>query len=250
MIREALDRLITLGQEAQKPIPVDVGDRNKVAFSIGGKIVAYDRSVDPRSHIVTTTEGFVELVNRFENASVWYDHGGIVAVLDDSVRRDRAYLPFRTSDKWGSVSALSGARWFEHKEFIRFLRVDLAGVLPASHLLDKIRKVKFENQAVVASEVRKDRESMGKEIASRTALEEGDIPDEVRIVTPMYVNPGLEELEYVVECNLEVDAARGQFRLAPKPDEIDNARQLAMDSVGEILRDRLTTTLIYQGRAD
>jgi hypothetical protein len=125
--------------------------------------------------------------------------------------------------------------WKTHKDFIRLLKIDLAGALPAGSLLDIIRRVKFENGAITTSEVKKNRESLGKEITAKIDAS-GEIPDEVTLQVPVYSSMG-EKQPYPLQCSVEVDPTRTDaFRLSPLPDEIERVQQLAVGSILERLR--------------
>ena len=98
--------------------------------------------------------------------------------------------------------------------------------------------MKFENGVITQSEIKKNRESLGKEITAKveTPL---DVPDCVTLNVPVYKSLGERE-PYPIYCSVEIDPVRQDaFRLAPLPDEIERVQYLAVGSILQRLRESL-----------
>jgi rhodanese-related sulfurtransferase len=242
MLEEALTYVAELGRKSAAPQRLDIKDPRHAVFALGGgAIQTIDLPVPPRAHAVKQLADIVELADRFDAAgrkvAVWYDECAVVLVIDDDGHRvETATLTLVESDVFKVVRLLTGgtkAASFDHKAFVRLLRIDLAGALAPSELLEVVRRVKFEAGSVVNSDVRRSRESLGREITAAVSAE-AEIPDDVTLSAPVYKTFG-EESEYPVRCTVEVDAMAGSFRLIPFPDEIERVQHLAVASIAERL---------------
>lgn len=240
MIKEALEYIAKLGYDQQKPGRLDIPDPRASRYLIGKEVLSVASPEPPRGHSVQSLDDFLSMVadNTAEQsapeATVFVDESCVVCVLDnDSFRVERFRFPLTWSDVWKTVKSM--AQWKDQKAFIRLLKIDLAGALPENALLNTIRKVKFENGVVTQSEIKKNRESLGKEITSKveTPL---DVPDYVTLTVPVYKSLG-ERDTYPISCSVEIDPVRQDaFRLAPLPDEIERVQYLAVGSILDRLR--------------
>lgn len=255
MIADALKYLIELGEKAQAPIKLDVPDPRQVYYAIGGESAEYDLPEPPRDHRPGTLEDLISLANRFAEdvdeacrPVAWYGPEAVVLVLDDDGHRvERATLTLHHSDAFMRLVALrAGGPWFEPKPFVRLLRVDLAGTLDPGVLLERVRRVKFDNGQVTTSETTRTRESLGREIVSNVVAA-GEIPEEVTLSVPVYRTPGEAE-RYPFRCAVEVDPAMGRLQLLPLPDEVERVTALAVASIGARLRAGLAASVpCYMG---
>lgn len=250
MLKEALQYLAGLAQESARPTKVDINDPSAVRYLTGsGAVVTVEVPAPPRQHEVCQLADLIALAARFDGSVVWYDEGGVVAVFDDDGHRaGRATMGLVESDLFAAVRHLAALKpAYDHKGFVRLLKITLAGTLPPSFLLDVVRRVKFDNGTVTHSESRKSRESLGREITA-TVSAEGEIPDAVTLLMPVYKTLG-ETHPYPVRCTVEVDPLEGSFRLLPFPDEVERVQQLAIGSIAERLGEQLPDgTPCYYGR--
>lgn len=268
MIAEAIKAIRELADLAAAPKVLDLPDPRARSFIVNGEIRECALPEPPRAHSLGRLDDLITLANRFagkgedgESAElngdgnppkvvVWYDAEKVVAVLDDAGHRvETATLSLKQSDAFRRVCGLrANPSWMEQKDFIRLLRIDLAGTLDPVHLLNVVRKVRFENGVATTSEARHARESLGRTIAA-AASGEGEIPEEVTLELPVYSTPGLS-FRLALRCAVEVDPARGAFRLVPLPDEIDWVSQRAVETIGGMLREGLEEGVpAYWGRA-
>lgn len=249
MIAEAIQAIEGLARAATAPKPLDIKDPRKARFVDGsGRLVEFSLPPPPRAHTVKQLDDLIALAKRFETIIdddgdckhlpvVFYDESAVVLVIDDDGHRcETATLKLEESDLFRAVRALGSgcaAKAFGHKDFVRLLRIDLAGALDPGTLLDIVQRVKFENGTVTSAEVRKSRESLGREITSAVSAEK-DIPDTVVLSVPVYKTLGERET-YPVRCTVEIDSMSAVFRLVPFPDEIENTLQLAVGSIADRL---------------
>jgi hypothetical protein len=255
MIKEALAWLEANVKQAQNVQPIITSDYTTDRFSIAGEVHEFDVPPPARAHAFNDLDDLLAFVDGYPLSEsdepavvIWFSAGRIVAVLDnESYRRNTAHMNIEPTDEWTTVENLK--EWLDQKAFIRLLRFDLGSVLPPSALLDKVRKIRFENGVVTSQVTQKDRESMGREITSRLTAET-ELPEEILVSLQPAVIPGLEAREYVIRLVLEVDSARGMFRLLPAPGELERAERQWVRHLGRHMRETLPNIPVYNGRPE
>jgi hypothetical protein len=249
MIKEALEYLTTLARDADniKELP---STSKKDRCLIGDEVMEWEVPFPPRDHFPATLDEVIALATRFaaEKPVVWYDHEQVTLVIDDAGHRiERATLNLEVSDTFGVVQMLRKDKpWYTQPDFVRLLRVDLAGTLDPAVLLNRVRKLVIGQKTT--TEVNRRGESFGHEI-NALAGKDTDPPDEVDLVLPVYKTPG-EQTPVYVACTVDVEVAQPKpFRLIPKPDEVERVLQLAVGRIGERLRAGLPEGVsCYHGR--
>jgi len=251
VLDKALAYLAELASKAAAPQKIDSGDRRRISYVVNGQVVSTETAPPPRGHSVKSLADVVALANRFAAddgkatdtdgpPAVWYDENAVVLVIDDDGHRlETATLALETSDVFRVLECLAKTKAkHDQKAFIRLLRVELAGTLDPVVLLEKVRKVRFENGVTTEAVSARQRESMGRSITSQVSTDGGDLPDEVTLSVPVYKTAG-ERAPVPFRCSVEVDPADGTFRLLPLPDELERVRQVAVARIAERLVDGL-----------
>ena len=192
------------------------------------------------SHLATP-EAFVEFVKAIgsvgtsliANSTVFYSEVGLVFVQVLAERRDKATCLLDRSEQFEWLENSARKQQFKQHDFIRLLRINLAGCLPGdSGLLALVRNLKWSTSATVTGVVQQGRESMGKQIDSLVNGESA-IPEEITLTVPVFANYGFEA---IIRCAIDVSPAEQVFRLVPYPNQLELAKQGAMAAI------RLTLT--------
>ena len=258
MLDAALKYLVELSRKSADPKPLDLKDPRVVSYFIEGKYETNEVPPPARKHQVKSLDEIIRLATRFDNAEdgtaprpvVWYDETGVSLVLDDESHRfDVIGFPLETSDVFRKVMELKNSpRPFEQRDFIRLLRVDLAGTLEPVVLLSKVRTIKFSTTADATSVKKAQVDSLGKTIRSQVETDGGDLPEEVALSVPVFKSFGLR-FSVPVKCAVEVFPADGTFKLVPMPDEIERAQHDAIRRIAEKLGEGLPVTVpAYYGK--
>lgn len=252
MIAEALKYLTDLGTKSTAPVELKA-DPRRHRYAIGGEIQEFGIPASPRQHQVDSLEEITDLAERFAATDsckpvVWYDGNQVVLVLDDDGHRiEKATLSLEESDVFTRVVSLRQKQAFGQKAFIKLLRIDLARTLEPVVLLEKVRRVKFENGMATTGEIRRNQESLGRTITSKVETDT-ELPEEVALAVPVYKTLG-ETDPILLRCAVEVDPGMGEFQLIPLPDEIERVRHLAVGSIRDRLSELLPETVpFYFGR--
>lgn len=253
MIAEALQALTALVAKSLAPVKLPTADPGTDRYVIHGGFVEVPVPTPPRAHEAGNLADLIALANRFaaggDAPAVFYDESAVRLVVDDGGRRHSVVtMPLRTSDAFAVLKRVAHDKAkFEHKDFVRFLRIDLAGCLDPVVLLNPVRKVRFENGVTVKSDVQRQRESLGREINSRVDADV-ELPETVTLMVPVYKTLGEGE-RWPVRCSVEVDPAQGYFRLLPLPDELEAAGYSALGSVADRLAEHLDKSVpAYHGK--
>lgn len=257
MIDAALKYIADLATKAASPQKVESGNPRAITYAVNGDLCRLDLLPSPRKHTVGQITDLIELANRFGSMEdptprpvVWYDESAVVLVIDDDGHRlETVTFPLVTSDVFDRLRAIArGKEKFEQKAFVRLLRIDLAGTLDPVMLLEKVRRVKFENGVQTVGSVAKQRESFGRSITSEVSTDGGDLPDEVTLSVPVYKTMGQREA-YPLRCSVEVDPGEGTFRLLPLPDELERVGHVAVSSIARDLSEGLDSSVpAYYGK--
>jgi hypothetical protein len=243
VIAEALEFLRRQAVQAVAPHKVEIGDKRKLAVAIDGRLEVIDTAPTPRQHVVRCLDELVRLAHRFADAGkkpvIWFDETGATLVIDDDGHRlETVHMDFEQSDVFKVLVALRREKpWFEQKPFIRLLRIDLAGTLEPVVLLERVRKLRFENGAVTTGTVTRNQESLGREITSKVDAT-GDIPEDVILSAAVFKTLGLTS-KRELRCSVEVDPSLGRLQLLPLPDEIERVMLQAVESIGGFLSGEL-----------
>lgn len=250
MIQEAIQAIVELAE----PKVVEVyADANEKIFRQGDKIFPVILPSPLRANKAKCLETLIALANRFAmddeepKPAVWYNETTVIASLLDSVDDSRETVTFdlEHSAQFRLLTALfKNPPWYGQKEFVRLIRIDLAGSLAPGTLLDKVRVVKFENGTVTSGKIGRKEESLGRVSSASASSSEGDIPDEVTLVVPVYVNPGEDE-GYAVPCAVDVDPQTCKFQLVPFSGALEHAGQMAIASIADRLRAGLNEGVPY-----
>jgi hypothetical protein len=250
MIKEALEYFAGNVLSAAEPKPLPSTPRT-VRRLVQGEIKEWEVPFPPRDHYPATLDEVIALAKRFEadKPVVWFDHERVVLVIDDAGHRlETATLNLEVSDTFAVVQTLRKDKtWYTQPDFVRLLRVELAGTLDPAVLLNRVRKLVIGQKTT--TEVGRRGESFGHEI-NALAGANTDPPDEVDLVLPVFKTPG-EQTPVYVACTVDVEVAQPKpFRLIPKPDEVERVLQVAVGSIGERLRAGLPEGVsCYHGRA-
>ena len=252
MLKEALEYLSGLATKAAAPQEIETDDPRFARYLTGsGSVIKVELDPLPRDHRIGQLSDLISLAREsaaaVDTCVVWYDENAVVLIMDDGEHRcQKAAMILAESDVFSIVRKLGVAN-YDHKSFIRLLRVHLAGALNPGSLLEIVRRIRFENGSVTNASVQKNRESLGREITSAVSAE-SEIPDVVTLAVPVYKTLG-EADPYPVRCTVEVDPIEGRFRLTPFPDEIERVQQLAVGSIAERLAEALPESVpAYYGR--
>lgn len=158
MIREALQFLSDLRAAALEPIKLlDRPERKLFLFRDGQKVDVLVPA-EPRSHQVNTIGDFATAAKRWltDRSVVFHSHFAVWFCADDSDRREMVVLPLQQTDVFAQVTQL-GEKVFDQRSFLRLLRHDLAGVIPAT-LVSAIQRIEVVTSGNLRSEVTPGRE--------------------------------------------------------------------------------------------
>ena len=169
---------------------------------------------------------------------VWYETAGVVVILDDSLRRDRASLPLRLHPVFADLQKI-GEKRFDQKQFRRLLRIDLGKYARSNDLLQWVSSVSFSEQSGEKFKRTQTTESFGKAVRAEVVSSAGECPEELVLDVPIFDDPGLVRDKFELVCAVEILFDESRFQLIPYPGQI----QLAVDRAVYIIGQRLHAAL-------
>lgn len=233
MLKEFIESISRMATEAVEPkvIPIP-GDVRSQIMRLGETFTLATVPPPLRKHEVHTLFDLVEAVKAYKGsvASVWHDHSGIVAILDDADRLDRVDMCLCESEQLATLRKLP--RKFDQRGLITFLKRDLAGAT-SDAIIATFRGISFRRSDAGTGAVSHGGESLGRSVES--AVEgTGEIPERLLVEVPIYANLGLR-VRRQISLDLEVDSREATFTLAVLPDEIVTAIQKMQDQIKAML---------------
>jgi hypothetical protein len=259
MIAEALKAIETLVGAAAMPKLLKEFPTEAI-YVVNGEQLTVEIPAPPREHQVSELDDLIRLAARFAGEKdlpktmtpvVWYDADEIVLVLDDDGHRvEKATMDLQFSDVFKVLVALRRdpkAAWKSPRDFVRLIRIELAGAFGDNLLLNAVRKVRFDNGVATTAENSRNRESLGKTLTSTLDVE---VPEAVTLDVAVFNSCGVT-WTFPVRCTVETNPLEGNFQLLPFPDEIERVVQLAVAAIADRLGHGLPESVpAYHGKPE
>lgn len=209
-----------------------------LAVNPSGGFQRIEAVAKPRAHSLVTLEQvlrFVELKGDEKKTVVWYDRDGIIVVVDDGSRRDKATMKLNYTPQMLTLMMLEQKRpEFEQRGFRRLLKVDLAGCRRNDILVSWVESVRFNSTAMSAGRIQHQKESLGRDIDEEAISDQGECPEELLLDVRVFDDPNLRDT-FQIRCDVEVLVSDQKFRLTPLPLEIHNAIEAQVSQIGDAL---------------
>lgn len=236
MLTELLNRLLDVGAATRPPIlkPEKEPDYIYYLRNPQGNYELREAHVPPRCHQVYSLLTIASLAKGHPGSTIWVSSSG-VRLLFDEERRDSATLVLTPHPIYSRLQALEKRTLLSQRDFVRLLKLDLAGTQSrCPTLAEAAQAVKCRQVTTSEGVIQQGKASLGKSLeAELTGVRK--FPETVRLEIPMWrelVCPAS-----VIECYLEVDPATETFCLTPLPGALDLA--MAQTVVGWLM-ERLT----------
>jgi hypothetical protein len=218
-------------------VPVPGTDQYLVAYS--GKVETHNLPPIHRGHELAALSEAVSFANKKgtpEKTVVWYDYERVVVILDDDVRRDRAFLPLENTPQYRTLLNMEAGKRFNKGEMIRFLRVEMDGCRHDDKLLNFARNCTFFNAERSGGTIQHAKTSMGRDIEQEAIADGDNCPEEVTFSLRVFNDPSLTET-WPVRCAVELDIKGGVFIVTPFPLELNRAADNEVGAIGKFLED-------------
>lgn len=241
MLKELVDYLFQLGRQSETlKVSHPEAEPSHVYYILDPHGMHHRVEADPkpRAHQASDLSAIIGFAVDCEDGKpeIWYSRKEVRVLLQRAKRRDYVTLPLRYSPQLLSLQSLEkgAAILFSQKDFIRLLRVCLAGCVPPA-LIDALRQIKFRINQTGESEVRHTKASIGRSLEAELQGS-GTIPEEIRLTVPIFDGFLVQQPRFVT-CAIEVDPQAEKFSLTPLPGQIEAAIGEVEHSIGELLRE-------------
>lgn len=183
--------------------------------------------------------------------AVYYNRSVVTVVLQDgSLERERdfAACELAVTPEWKLLLGFSDApdqAWKKHTAFVRMLRVDLSECFDGDvldNLLTQIGQLDFVQGDRIQSVAVRNRESMGREVASEIRAVTGEIPEELWLNVRIYQDATLTK-RHRIRCLLETSPTNGTLALIPAAGEMNRILDQELASLGDLLRSNVRPSL-------
>jgi len=251
MLAKFAEYIVGLGKQSQATDITTVPSIPDKVFVRHGETYAVEDVPPPRRN--HTVWGFADVTAAATDADMakapelYHDHGEIVVVLDRNDRRDHVTAPLIETDRLTTLQSLADGKRFTVRDAVKLLRFDLHGT-GVDSVISAIRKIDFTRKSDGGASVDHGRETLGRSVEA--AVQQADsIPEEFRVTTPVYSNPGLKDLSTVtVRCGVYLDMQGECIEIRVLADEIQGAICAAQTAIGDALCAALPGVPVFGGR--
>ncbi len=162
---------------------------------------------------------------------IFYNESGLTFVEPTVGGEDTAVCPLTPSDAWELLKKLDDpvGGSLPQREFLRLGRFVLR---MSPEKLEPFRRIDFSQNTSGVSEMRKDRENLGKNINAQVMTGGAPIPDFVDVTVPIFDTPG-EDAPFMIRLDLEIAMADQRIILKPCPDELRRCMQTHLADLRE-----------------
>lgn len=233
-------QIVTLGREPDHIYGIVTPD---------GKVDIREATPAPRCHTLISLAEAVLYANEMGDPArsvIWFDRSGVVILLDDATRRDMARLSLKLTPQFAALAHIeSTKKLFEQKEFRRFLKIDMAGCLRDSVLVNWVSDMEWDSSGKTQGRFTSQSESLGRDISQQAMSTLGECPEEISIDVRIFDDPALLKTSEI-RCSVEVLPAEQRFRLLPLPLRLHDAIEVEIGTLGEELR-KSTKLKVFRG---
>lgn len=251
MLAEAFEMFRDLAVKAAGPkvIPTEGPEHLMLVANEHGDLRTVEVPVHPRNHSAGDVDTVASWAKLGSPAAVWYSRTGIIAVLDDTTRRDRVTLELEPHPQFETLRQLEAKPHYKQQAaFVRLLRIDLDGCQAACpNLLDAVRVIQWGHVAGGEGAVQHGKASLGKSIKSELSGATA-IPEVVTLSVPTFAG-SLAWMRQPVRCAIDIDAPGQGLQLLPLPGQLESALCGAEAELGKRLREGLgDDARVYYGQ--
>lgn len=215
-----------------------------------GKIERRVADPAPRAHnLISLAEAvlFANVKCDKEKAVIWFDRGGLVILMDDETRRDRALLALKHTPQFALLQSIeSSKKVFDQKEFRRLLRIDFAGCRQDDMLLNWVSEMQWLSNGNASGKLTHTDESLGRDIAEKAMSPIGECPEEISLKVRIFDDPAMMAT-WEIRCSIEILPKEERFRLLPLPLQLHDAIEREISNLGEELRKTIKCK-IFRGK--
>lgn len=180
---------------------------------------------------------------KLEGAVVYIGTGQVSFHYEFEDRRHRAVCPLQYSDPWTFLQTESIE--LNQKDLIRTLRITFDGLLKdQGTLLAKIRKLKFDNEGNVTTNIQHGNEAISKSLLTKISGVE-EIPEEFLLQLKVYEN---YTQNVTIRIALELISEKGRFELIPFPGQLEQAQRETLGWIRDLFKETKVPAFIGQSK--
>lgn len=147
----------------------------------------------------------------------------VTLLLDMDDIRHRITIDLDLTAQWLRLTKMK-EETFDAKGLQRLLRLEFGDCLDEAgqRLIQWLSKVEFRNGETMRSELKRDRESLGRSVEAEVTSEAGEMP-EIITVAPRIYNDRALQARRTIPLMVDFQPLQARFQLVPVPNSIDDA---------------------------
>jgi hypothetical protein len=221
MLKEAIEKIQELTQEAWKPQPIlfDAKFRHGALLTKDG--VEFYQNPDPlKRHSLRCLADLIEICmdGSVNTKSIWHNEVAIIGILSED-GRDQAVLPLTKTTDFAAIEALRGK--FERMQQKRFVDFSSYTLGLDKVLVQPFRRLDWRGSNGAQGVAEFGASKMGKQIEA-TVMGIETLPETLILSTKMYrENVGQGEIE--IRCTVDIEPLQQTIALVPDEKDLDVA---------------------------
>lgn len=249
MLAELISSIRGLSVKANEPKIIEVGGVDaKRWITQDGTMLEVPIPAPRRHHKIRSLNDLTAaLVDPVIAAApeVYFSPKSITAVLDRNTRRDTITLEVEYSERWAEIERLAKGVALSSKEAVHYLRHQMHGE-EVAEVLSGVRRIQFDRSSTGKRTVEHGRESLGRSVEEQ--VQNADkIPEYFVLHAFPARNQGLRGIEVSVRIAVTIDFDNEKIVFRALADEVENARHIFAQEMGELLRKSLPIVPVFNG---
>lgn len=231
MLKDALEFIFGQANNAANPTPSTrmLGPRTRIVSLEGEE--STETLEPPLVKRTAETLGCVgELSEKYGKAPAAYvNESGITVVLDNEDRLEAVRMQFQFSDPYKALLSLEDG--MAQRALVKVLRTTLAGCVDHEGFLAIVRQLEFDVNRGARADLKHTKESMGRSVEKEVRANAGEMPEEIRIVVPLFTVPHDVPTEITLMCAVTLDIDNERIGIAPTGDSLAREQKRVMTEI-------------------
>lgn len=245
-LTQAITKLEQLGAAAAENVQkntlkleeLSIGhDERRYVLKLGNEYAIRDIPyyAPARNHTVKDLASLIAIAVKAPSPVIWHNRDQVVLVWDDARRDEWVRFPLTQTSAFAAVRE-NGGKKYQQREFVRLLRVTLAGkIREAAVLIPSVKSLKFNQRSEAHSDLQHGDESLGRTVLAQVIGSEA-IPEAATLALEVYREFSSPT---IVNCLVEIDVEKQQLALTPLGDEVEDAIRQAQLDLHDLIVEKL-----------
>lgn len=220
---------------------------------VDGTLVKCTAAPKDRAYSVNRLKDFMAAMDWLphDKRAVFVGEKGVRGLLaENGDRRERVRFPLTLTDAYEALEEIGDAAAMSHEEFLDFLRITMAGCVPAA-TVTLFRNLKFKHANDATSDYQAGRESVSRSVLNEMVAGEGlTVPESITASVTVFDEPLGMVKPWPVELALVIELYKGKFKVIPLAGHLHRAMVMTQEAIAEQIAGKLDGALVVCGEVE